>query len=101
MQIIPLEILPNQNLSIEFEKINYNITVNDIGQLMAITIKVNGVSLVDGKRCVNNSPILYKRAGLGNFVFFTVGEVYPSYLDFGVSCALVYMTEQELINAGF
>lgn len=103
MQEIPLQQIPRQNFTITLDNHDYDITINAINEYqVAISISRDTVPLVDNLKCCPVEwliPFPYLSQGLGNFVFTTVGEVYPYYTDFGVGTALTFFSGAEVPNA--
>jgi hypothetical protein len=99
-QIIPLDPIPNQSLSIRLDGHRYIITVKEIGGMMGVTIERDNVVLVDMVRAVAGFPLLpyrYLSRDAGNFIFtHTDPGAYPYYEDFGTKSQLVYSTAAEI-----
>ena len=110
---VPLQAIPNQNLSIQIDQINYNITLASCGSnfanadnslyITAVTILINNTLVVSGVRAVAGFPIIASvYLENGNFVFVTNNGDYPNYLQFGIDQFLIYASPEELaqIEAG-
>lgn len=103
-QIIPLEAIPNQSLTIRLEERRYVITLRELNAgVMGVTIERDGVALVTNQRCVAGTALLpyaFLTDGAGNFIFTNTkpGEL-PAWPDFGVACLLVYSTASEIAEA--
>jgi hypothetical protein len=98
-QIVPLQVLPNQHLTITLDQQKYDITLKTITDLTYATISVNGTKIVDSVRCIPNRPILpyqYLEGVGGNFAFFTSNDELPNYMAFGVTHTLIYASAAEL-----
>jgi hypothetical protein len=100
MQIIPLQQLVNQALSVTLENSKYDLSFRTIGDLTYATISKDSVKLVDGVRCVPFRPLLhpYQENGGGNFSFYTQNDEYPMYTGFGTRYVLLYATAAELAS---
>lgn len=97
METIPLEAIPNQRLAYTDGDNRYVILLQDIGDAMAYSIEINGVSILNGFEAVSNAPLIpYKYLENGNFVFVTEDNRIPYYTEFGVSQQLVYIPQSEL-----
>ena len=101
-QTIPLDAIPNQEISVRLDGVRYDIALKDIGGgMMAATINRDSELLIENTRCVAGFPLLpyeYLWRGFGNFVFTnTVDGKIPYYTDFGVTCQLVYSSEAEIL----
>jgi len=103
-QIVPLEAIPNQQLTIRLDGRRYDIALRELNAgVMGATISRDGELLVTNQRCVAGVPLLPYPAlsrDAGNFIFTNTreGEA-PAWADFGVSCLLVYSTAAEIAAA--
>lgn len=99
-EIIPLDPIPNQSITIRLEGRRYLITVKEIGGMMGVTIERDNVVLVDMVRAVAGYPLLpypYLARDEGNFIFtHTDPGAFPYYEDFGTKSLLVYSTAAEI-----
>lgn len=99
-QIIPLDPIPNQSLSIRLDDHRYILTVKEVGGMMAVSILRDNETLIDGARAVAGFPLLpyaYLARDMGNFIFtHTDPGAIPYYEDFGTKCQLVYSTADEI-----
>ncbi len=103
MNIIPLQAIPNQNLSFQdtTTQTNYFISIKTCGlalaQVMAFDITIDDVIVVSGCRAVAGYPILAsKYQENGNFVVLTANDDLPDYTKFGISQYLIYANQDEL-----
>lgn len=99
MQIVPLQQIVNQSLSITLDQQKYDITLRTIGDITYATVLRNNVKIVDSVRCVPLRPILpyeYLEGVGGNFAFYTANDELPNYASFGVSHILLYASAAEL-----
>jgi len=100
-QNIPLQQLPNQNFTITFDNVRYDITLRTIESgMMFSTVIRDGITLIQNTRCMPITGILpyrYLEAGYGNFYWDTNLE-YPDYTKFGTTHFLLFMTGAELEN---
>ena len=98
-QVVPLEAVPNQSLSIQLEENRYVLRFREIGGMMAVDISINEEIILQGERVVAGSgliPYRYLEEGGGNFIFITeLGDI-PYYDQFGVTQTLLYVTIEEL-----
>jgi len=98
--IVPIDPVPNQELSIRLDGRRYTITLKDCGDVMIATVTRDGVPLVTGARCVAGYPLLpygHLSADSGNFIFTNTQDgAIPFYPDFGSTCQLVYSTAEEI-----
>jgi len=102
MQIIPLQAIPNQSLSVQLEDNTFDIAIHDCGDIISVTINVNNTPLITGQRAVNGFPILpyaYLEVNVGNFVFVSTNDSqdeYPDWRRFDTDLILVYASPAEL-----
>tara|TARA_R110000851_G_scaffold100026_6_gene215467 strand:- start:173 stop:493 length:321 start_codon:yes stop_codon:yes gene_type:complete len=99
---VPLELLPNQSLTIELDSIRYGLRFHDLGGMMSVDISINDELIIEGQRCVGSDPLIpyrYLKADGGNFFFLTeLGDIV--YWDkFGMTQSLIYLTAEELSTA--
>lgn len=88
----------SQSFTIVLNAKRYDITIRDIGgDIMAVTIIRDGVTLIEGQRLVAGTPLLpYKHLEDGNFMLLTQNGQYPYYTEFGVTQFLLYLTPEEI-----
>ncbi|WP_420809778.1 phage baseplate plug family protein [Entomohabitans teleogrylli] len=94
---IPLEVLPNQSLTIRLGDNRYWIQIITISNsLMSISIARNDALLIQNQRAVSNQVILsqHNSKGYGNFVFVTPDETYPYYTEFNNGHELYFIPEE-------
>lgn len=100
MQTIPLESIPNQNLSFTIDGHRYELTLKEIDpEMCVVTVVRDGVTLVDSARAVPGYAILryaYLQGQIGNFAFITVNGEYPHYSKFNSTQELIYATTSEI-----
>lgn len=98
MQQIPLQILPNQTLTIQMNSILFDIALREANGIMAVDIFAGGEAIVLGMRAVSGTPLIPYRylQNFGNFVFVTEKEEYPYYTQFGITQFLIFATSEEL-----
>ncbi len=85
IQLIGLESVANQSLTIRLENSRYEIVLNTLNDdLLSISIFRNGLSLVKGIRAMPYTLFLPKHLQLnyGNFYFDTPDDEYPHYERF-------------------
>jgi len=101
MQELPLESIPNQELSITFDTVRYVITLREgASQTCTVSITANGNSVIDNVRAMPNQnllPYAYLEGDGGNFAFLVNdGESYPYWEEFGITQKLIYASPAEL-----
>lgn len=104
-QVIPLEPVPAQSLSVVLEGVRYDIAVKEAAGCMCVDIARDSVQVVQGERAVNGYPLLpyfYQEQAQGNFIFITEDEALPYWDQFGATTFLVFTPNAELeaIRAG-
>lgn len=99
MYQIPLQPLTNQRFSVRLEGVLFDVTIKAARTMTAATIIRNGVTVVQGVRCLPSMALIpsrYLEAESGNFYFLTEGNSYPDYTRFGMKDRLMYLTKEEL-----
>lgn len=98
MQLINLDPIPNQSFSTYIDGVPYSITLRTAQNATLATIESGGRPLITNALCVPGGNILpypaYKKAG--NFRFMCQDNQYPYYENFGKTCFLTYVPEEEL-----
>jgi hypothetical protein len=109
---LTLSNIPNQSFSIQLDGHQYDWVVRSINAnnmlnvgIMAVDIMRDNIPLVTGARATPLFPLLpyrYLENNDGNFIFVTLNGQYPDYTQFGITQALIYVsqTELEAIRAG-
>lgn len=96
--IIPIEKIPNQTLSVTIDNVRYDLSIRDIGNSMCFDLAINDELILNGHRLLGESPLIpYDYLQNGNFVVITNDET-PYYTKFGDSQFLYFMTQPELDN---
>lgn len=96
---IPLNAIPNQELTVVLDGVLYDLTLKETNGCMSVDVTRAGVVVIRGQRCVAGSPILpyvSLEGQFGNFAFVTNDGDLPYYDQFGVSQALIYASEFEI-----
>lgn len=95
-QTVPLQVQPNQSLTIRLDGASYEIAIKTAGSVMIADIARDGAALVNGQRCLAGAPLLpYRYLQTGNFVFLTNNDTAPWWESFDTQ-ALVYLTAVEV-----
>lgn len=95
--VIPLQPVPNQELTVTLEGNSYSIKLQALRNTMAVTLAINGVTILSGLRVVTGTPLIpYSYLENGNFIFIADNTDIPFYPDFGVTQTLLYFTNAEL-----
>ncbi len=101
---LTLNNIPNQNFTTTINDIDMEITIKLAGQednkILFFSLITNGDYLcpavpVFANQAVLPYPYMVSEVG-GNFFFTTDNEEYPNYLNFGSTCKLFFITEDEL-----
>ena len=96
-QQIPIQSLANQGFTVTLDNNVWEITIKATNGVMSMSLKLNGVAVVDNMRAVAGMRIIpskYEEAG--NFVFYTQNFELPDYKLFNTSQCLVYYSAAEL-----
>ena len=98
---VPLEVLPQQSLTIQLEGRRYGITLRYAGNIMAIDIVRDEVDIIIGQRCVPSEfllPYKYLEDESGNFFFATENDELPIFTLFGDTQSLIYLSNSDLVT---
>lgn len=92
IRLIPIEALPNQQLSISIGNNLWLLALKVANDSMFIDITLNNVPLIIGQRIAVGTPCIpYNHlANEGNFIFLTDNEDLPDWQKFGVTQQLLY-----------
>jgi hypothetical protein len=107
MELIPLQAVPNQTLSVQIDNNSFDIQIQDCGGIMAASIVVNNVPLITGARAVNGFPIIpyaYLETNVGNFTFIASNDSqneYPYWDRFNTDLQFVYVSPADLAGLSF
>ncbi len=94
---INIQPVPNQSLSIALDDVQYDISIKEINNSMAVDLSRNNQLVIQGARVVAGTPfIAYRYLEDGNFIFTTAHGEQPYYTKFGISQSLIYLTRAEL-----
>jgi hypothetical protein len=97
MMSVPLQQLPNQSFSILLDGNQWNVLLKTAADTTVCSLTLNGSDLLDSARCVAGAfiiPCQYQEAG--NFFFVTQNQQLPTWTQFTVSQALIYISQAEL-----
>jgi len=97
MQVIPLEPIPNQSLTLVLDGNRWSLTIKQAVTSMFADIALNDQPIMQGVRfCVGTPLIPYRYLqGFGNFLLLTDNEDLPDWQQFGASQQLVYVSPGE------
>lgn len=97
-QAINLQPVPNQQLSVTFGDIRYNLTLKSVGQVMALDLTIDDRLIYSGLRIVAGTPLIpYRYQEAGNFIFITLNNCLPFYTRFGEDQTLIWASPAELV----
>lgn len=97
MRQIPLEVLPNQSLSIRLGDNLYTIELKTAQQNTVIAMFRGQTLLFSGLRAVAGAPLIpFIYLESGNFIFITENDELPFWREFGSSQKLVYLSQDEI-----
>ena len=97
MQIIPLQVLPNQALSVILDNNQWDFVIKVTRGIMTVSLQLNSVDILDSAAAVAGSliiPSLYKESG--NFMIVTQSFQLPDYTQFGTTQFLIYYSADDL-----
>jgi len=96
-QVIALQAIPNQSLTVNLDGNRYELRINDIGGGVAATISRNETVILSGVRVVAGTPMIpYRYVESGNFIIATENNDIPEHEKFGISQTLLYFSQSEL-----
>ena len=101
MRVVPIEPVPNQELTLNMDGVRWTLRLKVAQTSMVADVLRNDDSLVLGQRIAVGTPILpyaYMQ-GDGNFIFLTDNEQLPDWQQFGRTQQLLYVAPGELSNA--
>ena len=101
MRTVPIESLPNQQLSINVNDDRFVIRLKVATSSMIADVYCNDEAVILGQRIAVGTPIIpydYLCAQ-GNFILIVDGEDLPDWQKFGVSQQLLYVSPGELIDS--
>ena len=101
---IDLNNLPNQNFTISINDIDMEVNIRlageDDNRIMFFSLLINDEYICPNVPVFSNQgvlpyPYMVSEVG-GNFYFITENDDYPNYENFGTTCKLYFLTEDEL-----
>lgn len=98
-QLIELQQIPNQSFTVVLNQRRYDIRLIQTAELMCVDIQRDGVMIVQGSRCLPHTPLIpykYLENAMGNFIFTTQDGNFPVYTDIGITCFLLYFSNDEM-----
>lgn len=99
MQVVPLQAMPNQQLTVVLDGVLYDLTVRETNGCMSMDVIRAGEVVVSGQRCVAGSlvlPYISLESTFGNFAFLTQNDDLPYWDQFGATQTLVFATGVEI-----
>lgn len=98
MQMVPLEAIAKQNLTVTLDNTLYEIDVLACNGCTALNITRAGVEIIAGQRAVVGQLIIPQayENGNGNFFFLVTNDDLPAYPQFGTTQFLFYASAAEL-----
>lgn len=97
MREIQLKAIPNQKLTTTLEGKTYGLHFKQAGT-MIVDVTVDEETVISGLKCYPNIALIpYNYLVVdGNFFFVTENEELPSHENFGTTCKLYYLTNEEI-----
>ena len=101
MRLIPMEAVPNQELTLNIEGNRWLLRLKVAKSSMIADVYRNDAALLLGQRIAVGTPIIPYQylQGAGNFILLVDGEELPDWRQFGVTQQLLYVEPGELGNA--
>lgn len=97
MQIVPLQAIPNQSITLQIDNNFYELTIKTTRGITAVSITINNIVVVSSARAVAGEFIIQsKYLQNGNFAFYTPNNYLPDYTLFGTTQQLLYYSPSEL-----
>lgn len=94
MRIVPLEALPNQELSINVDGNRWTLRIKVASSAMVADVYLGNTPMVLGCKIAAGTPMLpYSYLGtLGNFIFVVDDDESPDWKQFGIRQTLLYVS---------
>lgn len=98
--LIDIDSTANQEFSVKINNTEMLLHIREADGFMLFSLRINGEYVCPDTICCSNQgilpyPYMVSEAGC-NFVFMTENKAYPYYEDFGKTCFLYAITEDEL-----
>lgn len=99
MREIPLEAVPNQQLSVTIGSDRWTLRIKDAHGCIVCDVTRNEVPMLLAQRIVAGTPLIpYEYLqGFGNFLLLVDGEDLADWRKFGVTQGLVYVGSGEML----
>lgn len=98
MQVLPINAIANQQLSVILDNNQWDIIIRDVNGAIAVTLTKNSEQIVLAARAVAGMRILQSKYQQdGNFAIISNDQGIPDYTQFGISQFLVYISPAELL----
>ena len=97
--IIPIDILPNQKLSVTLEGFRFDISLKSTDTSTLVTIARDDELLIENIRSLGGTfliPFEYLEGDAGNFFFEVQNEEIIYFTNFGITQRLIYLTAEEV-----
>lgn len=97
MENIPLQAIPNQQMTIVLDENRWDLTIKTTGDTLSCTVMRNSALILSNARIVAGMriiPSIYQE--YGNFALVTLNEELPQYERLGISQFLIYQSQAEL-----
>ncbi|MDR0675643.1 MAG: hypothetical protein LBF97_01195 [Elusimicrobiota bacterium] len=98
MYEILLEVLPNQEINVMLDNVEYILTIQTIKDMTIISITRDNEIILTSQKCVPFILLInykYLTKG-GNFIFDCQDSEYPFWTKFGEKHRLYYLSDEEL-----
>ena len=97
---ISIEQVANQSVKFQVGQELYEVTIRTTSKATFFSLKRNNVEFISNEILITNSLLIQSRYQVtnGNFIFYSLSDILPSYKNFGVTQFFYYATLEELQN---
>lgn len=97
MELVPLQAVPNQEMSVRLADRRFVLRIKEAAGVMIADVTIDGAVVLQGTRIVAGTPLIpYAYLEQGNLLLLTDGGDLPDYTQFGVTQSLVYLSAAEI-----
>ncbi len=97
MDVVGLERVPNQELSVRLGGRRFVLRIKEAAGVMVADVIVDGETVLLASRIVAGTPIIpYRYLEAGNLLLLTDGGQLPDYAQFGITQTLVFLSAAEI-----
>lgn len=92
--------IPRQSFNIFVDGRNFRIDLKRCANIMAASVYIDEVPLIENRRCVAGSPLVPYGMMRGNFFILTQADELPINCEFGKTNRFVFLDEKDLASVG-